>query len=184
MYLAADPQVLRLEANGTFTRILGSKIADGVYGIGGPARDGSADGPNGLAFDSQGDLYVAGSAAKNLLMVTPNGTLRLSGQLYPRGYGGLVATPDGTVIAMDTTSVVKISPHGIENLIGFPGYKTPGFHSIHGFLPDGIALAPNGTIYLDTYWGNGYADKSAIAAITPDGNSKLFWEQNPPRTDG
>jgi hypothetical protein len=33
---------------------------------------------------------------------------------------------------------------------------------ITGFVPDGIAIAPDGTVYLDTWLGNGYASKTAL----------------------
>jgi hypothetical protein len=33
--------------------------------------------------------------------------------------------------------------------------------------PNGIAVAANGTIYLDTYRGNGFASKTALIAIKP-----------------
>jgi hypothetical protein len=44
-------------------------------------------------------------------------------------------------------------------------------HGIHGLSPNGIAVGPDGTIYADTYLGNGFTDKTAIVAISPDGHS-------------
>ena len=179
MYVASDPEVLRLEANGTFTRVLGNENYDGVYGIGGRAVDGSADGPNGLAFDAQGNLFVAGSAAKNLLMVDTHGILRSIGTGYPRGDGGLVTMPDGTVASMEELGVERLTPQGSRPLVSLPTTIRATFHGIHGFSPNGIAVAADGTIYLDTFFGNGFADRSAIAAIRPDGTSSLLWKQVP-----
>jgi sugar lactone lactonase YvrE len=160
MYVAADPQVLRLATDGSFTRVLGTaSFHQGVYGIGGPAVDGSADGPDGLAFDSAGDLYVFGSNTKALLMIDRHGTLRLvSGNFYPRGHGGLVTAPDGTVIAMESEGMVRLSPHSTQSLVAFPSYDR-AFHGIRNFQPNGIAVTPNGTIYVDTFWGNGYSQQ-------------------------
>jgi hypothetical protein len=121
-----------------------------------------------------------GSAAKNLLMVTPNGTLRLIGTLYPRGDGGLIADAHGTVIAMDTVAVDRLSPAAIQTISSFGGSI---FQGVHSFNPNGIAISPNGTIYIDTFWGNGYSSKSAIAEISPNGRSSLLWEQIPPAND-
>jgi len=54
----------------------GSETAGG-WGIGRRATEASADGPNGLAFDRAGNLYVAGSNAKTLLMITSSGIMQL-----------------------------------------------------------------------------------------------------------
>ena len=85
LYVASDPMVLRLDSDGRFTRIVGNYDYDGLYGVGGPAVDASADGPNGLAFDAQGNLYIAGSSTKELLMVDTSGTLRSIDVFYPAG---------------------------------------------------------------------------------------------------
>ncbi len=103
MYVADDREVLRLEPNGTFTRVLGENTNEyaGVYGIGEPARSASADGANGVAIDSFGNIYVAGSDNKAILIVDPQGIVHYLGDLYPRGPSGLVTAPDGSVVAMD-----------------------------------------------------------------------------------
>jgi hypothetical protein len=74
---------------GRLTRFLArpSDVHQGLYGIGGAAINSSADGPTGLAFDSAGDLFVAGFNTKDVLMVDPSGTLHRV-DLYPRGDGG------------------------------------------------------------------------------------------------
>jgi len=185
LYVASDQQVLRLNADGTFTRVLGNQKYDGIDGIDGPAIDGAADSANGLAFDSRGDLYVFGSATKGLLMVDPHGSLRLLNgfDFYPRGSGGLATTANGTAIAMNNNELVRLSPHGTRVLIAFPSYQHT-FHGVKNFLPNGLAIGPDGTIYVDTAYGNGYVNKSAIVAISPSGTSSLLWEQRPPATQG
>jgi sugar lactone lactonase YvrE len=96
MYVATGSQVLRLGVDGAFTRVLGEDDNEysGLYGIGGPAVDASADGPDGLAFDAAGNLYVAGFNTKSILMVDPAGTVSVIGTAYPRGNGGLVTERD------------------------------------------------------------------------------------------
>ena len=177
MYVATTNEVLRLDADGTFTRVLGNPNSTeaGSYGVGGPAVDGSADDPDGLAFDKTGNLYVAGFINKTLLMVTPEGTLEDIGSAYPRGDGGLVTAPDGTVLAMDELSVEQLSPQGEQTVVQFPRTSRTTYLGVTGFSPDGIAVAPDGTIYLDTFYGNGFADESAIIAISPEGRASLLW---------
>ena len=184
MYVADDQEVLRLEPNGTFTRVLGENENEyaGVSGIGGPARSASADGANGVAFDASGNMYVSGSNTKAILMVDPQGIVHFLGDLYPRGPGGLVSAPDGSVVAMDELGVVGLSPQGIKTLLSFPRTDKASYLGITGFSPNGIAIAPGDTLYLDTYYGNGYADKSALIMIPPQGagSSSVLWEQRSP----
>jgi hypothetical protein len=184
MYVADDQEVLRLEPNGTFTRVLGENANEyaGLYGIGGPARSASADGANGVAADSFGNVYVSGSNTKAILMVDPQGIVHFLGDLYPRGPSGLVEAPDGSVVAMDELAVVGLSPQGIKTLLSFPTTDKVSYLGITGFSPNGIAAGPGGTFYLDTFYGNGYADKSALIMIPPQGTGSpsLLWEQRSP----
>jgi sugar lactone lactonase YvrE len=184
LYVATEQQVLRLGAGGTFSCLAGCNRNSpyaGDYGAGGPAVAGSADGPNGLAFDASGDLYIAGSNTKEILMVDPRGILHDIGSVYPRGPGGLVTVPGGSVVAMDELGLVQLSPTGIRSIFRFPGgYKAKIlFHGINGFSPNGIAVDADGTMYVDTFYGNGYATESAIAQIRPNGTSSLLWRAQP-----
>ena len=184
MYVASDNEILRLDPGGAFSRVVGNPNSgeEGLYGVGGPAVDASADGPDGLAFDNEGDLYFAGFETKTILVVDPQGTLSVIGTAYPRGDGGLVTAPNGTVLAMDELEVMRLTPQGEQTVVSFPRTDRTAYLGITGFSPDGIAVAPNGDIYLDTYYGNGYADKSALVVISATGHASLLWTRNPPRT--
>ena len=183
LYVATNEQVLRLNPNGTFTTVLGENFNDyaGLYGIGGPAVDASADGPEGLAFDSSGNLYVFGSNTKAILMVDPQGIVHYLGSLYPRGPSGLVTSPDGSVLAMDELAVDKLSPQGFQTLVDFPTTAKVSYLGVTGFSPNGIAVGSDGAIYLDTFYGNGYADKSALVMIPGEGSGlpSLLWSGRP-----
>jgi hypothetical protein len=184
MYVASQSEVLRLGSDGTFTRVLGDNRYTpygeqaGVNSVSGPAVDASADGANGLAFDSAGNLYVSGFDDKSILMVNPHGTVSAIGPLYPHGDGGLVTAPNGTVLAIGELSVVRLSPQGIQTVVAFPGSIHTTYLGITGLSPNGIAVASNGSLYLDT-GQNGFADKTALIVINPQGVPSLLWEQNP-----
>lgn len=185
MYVASDNEILRLGADGLFSRVVGNPNSgeEGLFGVGGPAVNASADAPDGLAFDSEGNLYIAGFETKTILMVNIQGTLSVIGSAYPRGDGGLVTEANGTVLAMDELDVLRLTPQGEQTVVSFPTTDRTAYLGITGFSPDGIAVAPNGDIYLDTYYGNGYADKSALVVISPGGNASLLWTRTPPKNE-
>ncbi len=176
LYIAdqATSEILRLDAAGRLVHVAGTPGAAGVEGIGGPAVRASADGPSALAFDHAGELYVAGSNTKTLLMIGARGRMRLPIGLtgfYPRGPGGLVTEPDG-VVTMNGQLIQRITGRVLRTLHNLARAHLPG---VRNFLPNGIAVSANGTIYLDTYAGNGYSTKTALIAIEPNGHLRVLW---------
>jgi sugar lactone lactonase YvrE len=135
------------------TLLVGGTRYEGVYGVGGPAVRGSADGADALAYDRRGNLYLAGFNTKTLLLVTPAGRLEEVGADYPYA-GGITVTPDGRVLATDRDRVLELTPHGPRVHLDF--FKRR-FAGIEGFDVHGIAAAPDGTLYLST-WPSGYTD--------------------------
>jgi len=180
LYIADGMQVLRLSTDGTLSYVLGSDSdAQGSYGAGGPAVDASADGADGLAFDAAGYLYVFGFNDKSLLVVNPAGVLTFPlgpETFYARDAGDLAETPNGSVLAGDVTSLVQLSPEGARTLYDF---QSGPFLGVRYFEVDGVAESSNGTIYIDTFYGNGYSNESAIAAIPPTGSATLLWSEGP-----
>lgn len=177
LYLADQgaSEILRLDSAGRLIRVACVRGDAGIPGTGGAAARASADGPDGLAFDRAGDLYIAGSSTKTLLMITTSGRMRLPAGpdgFYPRGPGGLTAGPGG-VIAMNGQRVQWISRQGVRTLLDFSQARPAG---IRGFLPNGIAASRDGVIYLDTYAGNGYAAKTALLEVRPGGRIRVIWQ--------
>jgi hypothetical protein len=169
-------EILKMTPAGRLILVAGTRRFAGVWGIGRPATEASADGADGLAFDRAGDLFVAGFNTKTLLVITPSGIMRLpdgTDGFYPRDNGGLATAPDGTVLAMNTQQIDRITSHGIQAIYNLPTHPWVG---IKGFLPDGIAIAPNRTLYLDTWRGNGYASKTALIEIRPHGTARVLWQ--------
>lgn len=160
--------VFQLTARGTLRRIVGSRSCAGVCGLGQPATHASADGPSALAFDRSGDLYIAGQNTKTLLMITHNHimTRPYGGYgLYPHGDAGFIADRDGSVIAMASQEIIRLTPRGVRPIVDFSRSHLLGRRD--AFLPNGIAVAPDGTIYTDTWAGNGWTTITALVAFRP-----------------
>jgi hypothetical protein len=176
LYIAAGAsnEILRLGPSGGLTIVAGNKTYGGSYGIGGPAATASPDGPSGLAFDAAGNLYIFGFSDKSLLVITPAGTMTepVPQTFYPRGDGGVRSAPDGSVVAMNADSIVRLSPTGTRTIVDFTAHPVTG---VSHFQPNGIAIGPGGEIYTDTFEGNGYADKSALVKIDGAAQQSLLW---------
>jgi hypothetical protein len=177
LYIAdsSTSEILRRDAAGRLVHVAGIRGAAGIPGAGRPASRASADGPSGLAFNRAGDLYVAGSNTKTLLMITAGGRMRLPigrAGFNPQGPGGLVTGPGGGIIAINGQLVQRITSRDLRTIFDFSRAHPPG---ISGFLPNGIAVAANGVIYLDTVAGNGYSSTTALVKIDPNGHVRVLW---------
>jgi sugar lactone lactonase YvrE len=171
-------QVLKLTAARRLVLVAGmpGRFAAGIPRAGLLATKTAADGPNGIAFDRAGDLFVAGFDTKTLFMIAPDGRVSLpmgADGFYPRGPGGLVTAPGGGVLAMNTQQIDRLTSHGAQVLYNLPAHPRVG---ISGWASDGIAVAPDGTLYLDTWRGNGWAAKTALIAIKPGGAVRVLWQ--------
>ncbi len=117
-----------------------------------------------------------GLDTKTLFVIAPDGRVSLpmgTDGFYSRGPGGLATTPAGNVLAMNTQQIDQVTGHSVHALYNLTTRPRVG---ISGFAPDGIAIAANGTLYLDTWHGNGYASKTALIAIQPDGTVHVLWQ--------
>jgi len=172
---AGVSEILELTLAGRLRVVAGIPTEAGRPEAGRQATQTPADGPDGLAFDHAGNLYVAGENTKALFVISPSGRVSLPigpDGFYPRGNGGLVTTPDGGILAMNTQQVDQLTSRGARVLYNLTAYRHLG---VTGFLPEGIAIAPDGGIYLDTWSGNGWADKTALIEIRRNGTASVIW---------
>jgi hypothetical protein len=171
--ITASAQLLHVDIAGNLTVLGGTSTLQGLAGIGGPALTGSLDGPDGVARASNGGIFVSGFNTKALLYITPGGILAaLDQSFYARGSGGLRRAPDGSVVAMDDETIERYRGTVASTVYTFgTGPVVQG----DGFQPNGLAVAPDGSIWLSTDAGNGWATAPALARIDPSGQLSLAW---------
>jgi sugar lactone lactonase YvrE len=138
----------------------GQDYADGT---GSAAR---FDEPNGLTFDAQGNLFVAGSGDRTIRKITPSGVATtVYGTPYSLYYSprAVAFDPAGTMYAALWTlnpgyGLCKFDAAGKRTDIPIPAKESNGFNS--------IAIDSAGTIYC--------VDGSAIWKISPSGAASIF----------
>ncbi len=135
-----------------------------------------------LAFDARGDLFVSGGGGGFALYErTDSGVLRFCGVF--RGDGGpaaLATLPNGSVLMAYRFGLADLPPSGRRILTSNGRNLNHALNVGNGrkntFIGgDGVAVARNGTIYVDTNVGNAFTSVTAIVEITPNGQTKIVW---------
>jgi DNA-binding beta-propeller fold protein YncE len=155
----------------------------------GPATSSELGSPEGLALDAGGDLYIADNVNREVLEVTPSGTLSIvagtgaSGTPAPGpATSSPLGSPDG--LAVDASGnlyiadadgyVEKVTPSGTLSIIagnGNYGNPTPGpARSSDLGEPYGIAVDAAGNVDI--------ADGIDIEQVSPDGTLSVIAGNN------
>lgn len=164
--------------------------ASGVRTLAGSGSAGFADGegrkaifrgPDGIALDLSGNLYVADADNFSIRKVTPKGavtTIAGNGIMgYRDGPAGLAMFGYPTGIAVDSNGILyvadrrthtirKITPEGGVSTLagnGHTGYADGKGTKARLKEPIALAVTPGGTVYVSDSGNN------AIRRITPDG---------------
>ncbi|MEO8595861.1 MAG: hypothetical protein ABI759_21250 [Candidatus Solibacter sp.] len=143
--------------------------------------------PQGMAFDSQGNLYVADTNNQKVRKITPDGKISTAagnGAFDYSGDGGpatLAAMAYPRDVAVDSAGDLYIADahsrrirkvsNGIIQSIACGDIPTPCGAAEHGDLlvePSGVAVAADGTVYVADGAGN------AVRAIRKDGRVERF----------
>jgi uncharacterized protein (TIGR03437 family) len=169
LYIAdkANDRVRRIGTNGVVTTVAGTGTA-GFGGDGGAAINALLNGPERLAFDTSGNLYIADIGNYRVRKVAPNGiitTIAGSGEQGFCGDGGPATgacmhgpedvIPDaiGNIFIADFDVIWKVDLSGNISAIaghGVPGYSGDGgpateatFNSIQG-----VAVSSSGDVFI------------------------------------
>lgn len=173
----ASQRIRRITPDGRVSTVAGSSegYADG------PAARARFAYPSGVAVAPDGTLYVSDCYNHRLRTISPAGSVRtLAGAgrlsyadgppaLAHFGYiSGLAVAPGGTLYVADQQNhcIRRVAPDGtVRTLAGTPqpGYVN-GPAAVARFRnPAGVAVAPNGTVYVAD------ADNHCVRAISPAG---------------
>jgi len=131
-----------------------------------------------LAFDGKGDLLVGGGGTWSLYERTVGGAFRFIQNDRAQGglYAAMAAAPDGSVVlAGGAHGLSRFHPSGLITAIPASGLSTVLAPS-HFTVGEGVAVAPNGSIYLAADAGNGFTNVSAIVQVTSAGHAVLVWK--------
>ena len=175
---SANNQIREITPAGVVTTFAGSTTAGSADGTGATA---TFDGPDGVAINASGDIYVADTNNNEIRMITPAGVVStLAGSTTAGatdGTGatasfnhpvGVAVTPAGDIIVADTDNneIRMVTPAGVVSTLA--GSTTAGSADGTGsaasfYHPTGVAVNASGDIYVADYGNN------EIREVTPSG---------------
>ena len=186
VYFSAANSVFRMDTNGVLTLVAGNSRA-GFSGDGGPAVNAQLNGPQGVAVDGSGNIYIADSLNHAIRMVSSAGLIStIAGSPTFAGFagdggpavqsqlhlpGGVAVDASGNLYIADTVNDVVREVSTAGTISSFAGVNVPGFSGDTGPAifarldhPSDVAVDSKGNVFIaDT--GN-----SCVREVTTDGN--------------
>jgi len=160
LYFSSLNSVFMVSANGALTRVAGNGHA-GYSGDGGPAASAELNGPQGLAIDSFGNLYIADSNNNRVRVVTGGVIYNYAGNGEAGQYGTLGDEGPATLANLHLPMGLAISSTGSLYI------ADTGDNCIRQVIVNGRRTAggapPPATIYRVA--GNSYAGYSGDQGI-------------------
>jgi YVTN family beta-propeller protein len=151
---------VRKVSGGKISTLAGSSVS-GYSGDGGPAINALLNGPQGVAVDSSGNVFIADTGNDVIRKVDTSGNISTFATNSNFCYLQQMATDSGNnlYVADSCNSVIfKITPAGVVTILagvlGECGYNGNDIPATTAQLcgPEGVAVDPEGNVYIaDTY---------------------------------
>ncbi len=169
VYVTSGNYVAELSASGEIVRVINLSSTPGVT-----LRYHQCD-PEALAFDRTGNLFVGCANSRELIERLTNGKYQLIEENYrPHDFPGIALTYGGALLITNGETLLGVISNQSTVLLGLKSFPHSGV-----FVPSGIAVAANGTIYTDCQAGDGFDSGAGLAKITPSGAPLLLrlWKE-------
>ncbi|MES2019200.1 MAG: RHS repeat-associated core domain-containing protein [Pseudomonadota bacterium] len=190
---AAFNAVRKITASGIISTVAGTGTA-GFSGDGGLATSAALSSPNGVAADTQGNLYIADSFNKRVRKVSATGIITTV--VGGGGSGSYTATEPASQVRLNFPVAVTVDAEGslyisdfgskvvrkvttdgvIRTLAGKYSYYVPidgGAATLSGMNPHGIAVNAKGDVYIadadDSSSNQGGSGNNRIRKVGADG---------------
>ncbi len=152
LYVSSGSDIRTVAPDGVIsTLVRGGPPSSGDISVGGTTL---VFDPSSLAFEGDGDLVVFNFSPKELFQVDPvDGVVSELGSNYATA---LAPAPDGLVLAAEHGG----NPERVSNDTASPLNGSGRLGSI--LVVDGIAEAADGTVYVDTFYGDGFNDGNGL----------------------
>jgi uncharacterized protein (TIGR03437 family) len=178
---------IRKVSNGVITTVAGNGTSSAFSGDDGPATSAALTGPNGVAVDAGGNLYIS-EVGNNRIRKVSNGVITTVAGNGARGFSGdngpatsaQLAEPSG--VAVDSAGNLYIADAGnfrirkVSNgMIATVAVLTypSGIFGIFGNTADGVAVDSAGNVYVADFNNNlvGKVSNGTIAIVAGGGTA-------------
>jgi sugar lactone lactonase YvrE len=171
LYATTPLQVLSVSTAGSLKTVAGSAVSSGFQGDGGPATAALLSSPTGIAFGSDGSIYVADGDNYRIRRIAPNGIITtIAGNGFSYMFGGdggpavnasfnyptgVAVSPARQIYVADQNNhrIRVIDSHGVVTTvagIGTVGFSGDGGPSTQSFFayPNAVAVDTSGNLFV------------------------------------
>ncbi|MGC1418946.1 MAG: hypothetical protein WA786_02340 [Acidimicrobiales bacterium] len=169
LWVTSGENVLELSASGVIVAVVEVSRYSG-----GPVPFQPCD-PESVAVSPSGNLYIGCSGSHQLVERLSNGHDKIILTSYrPHDFPGLAFFKGGALAIANHESLQAVVGNQLTTLFT---YKV--FGNSQRFVPSGVAISSNGTLYINSQAGDGFTFGAGLAKVTPSNADHLlrYWKE-------